>query len=157
MKKNISRILFVVLFTTALSTAQDINKNFTFTSEKPKPGDILAIQFNPSKTSLENKEVALTVYSVKNGILNAEEYSMNKEENLWQYKYQIPDTSQALGIKFLSVNKKISDHEEEKTIAIQLFDKSGKLLRGTKAACAYIVGYQGIVNEKADEKSAYKL
>jgi thiol-disulfide isomerase/thioredoxin len=157
MKRNISWILFVALFTTALSLAQDIYKTFTYTPEKPKPGDAITLQFAPDDTNLENKEASVIIYSVKNGILNAEEYLMKKEGNLWQYKYQIPDTSQALGIKFIAASSDFSDQVAQKTFPIQLFDKSGKLLKGTKAASAYIVGYQGVVNDKADLKSAYKL
>lgn len=155
MKRNITLILFVVLFTAALSLAQD--KNFIFIPEEPKPGNAISLQFAPDGTNLENKDASVIIYSVKNGILNAEEYLMKKEGNLWQYKYQIPDTSQALGIKFIFAGSDFSDQVTQKTFPIQLFDKSGKLLKGTKAASAYIVGYQGIVNEKADLKSAYKL
>lgn len=155
MKRNISPILFIVLFTAALSLAQ--NKNFRFIPEEPKPGDAITLQFVPDGTNLENKEVSVIIYSVKNGVLNAEEYPVKKEGNDWQYKYQIPDTSQALGIKFISAGSDFSDQVAQKTFPIQLFDKSGKLLKGTKAANAYIVGYQGIVNDKADLKSAYKL
>lgn len=157
MKRNISRILFVALFITSLNLAQDINKIFTYSPEKPKPGDILTLQFNPINTELNGKEIELIIYSVKNGILNAEEYPMKKEGNLLQYKYQIPDTTQALGIKFIAVGSNFSEQVAQKTFPMQLFDKSEKLLKGTKAASAYIVGYQGIVNEKADLKSAYKL
>ena len=147
--------MFVVLFTAALSLAQD--KNFIFIPEEPKPGNAITLQFAPDGTNLENKEASVIIYSVKNGILNAEEHLMKKEGNLWQYKYQIPDTSQALGIKFIFAGSDFSDQVAQKTFPIQLFDKSGKLLKGTKAASAYIVGYQGVVNDKADLKSAYKL
>ncbi len=155
MKRNISPILFVILFMATLSMAQD--KNFIFTPEKPKPGDVLTLQFDPISTELNGKEVALIIYSVKNSILNAEEYLTKREGNLWLYKYQIPDTSQALGIKFIAAGSNFTDQVAQKTFPIQLFDKSEKLLKGSKAASAYIVGYQGVVNDKADLKSAYKL
>ncbi|MEW6193843.1 MAG: TlpA disulfide reductase family protein [Bacteroidota bacterium] len=155
MKRNISLILFVIVFMATLSIAQD--KNFIFTPEKPKPGDVLTLQFDPISTELNGKEVALIIYSVKNSILNAEEYLTKREGNYWLYKYQIPDTSQALGIKFIAAGSNFSNQVAQKTFPIQLFDKSEKLLKGTKAASAYIVGYQGVVNDKADLKSAYKL
>ncbi|MDP3684091.1 MAG: TlpA disulfide reductase family protein [Ignavibacteria bacterium] len=152
MKRIISLIMFVVLFTAALSLAQD--KNFIYTPEKPKPGDMLTLQFS---TALENKDMSVIIYSVKNGVLNAEEFPVKKEINHWQYKYQIPDTSQALGIKLIVTDSEFGNQVKQKTFPIQLFDKSGKLLKGTNAASAYIVGYQGVVNDKADLKSAYGL
>jgi hypothetical protein len=155
MKNNIGWFLLMVLLKSTLNLAQEIDKSFTYSPEKPKPGDVLAIQSNPLKIS-ENKEVALVIYSVKNGILNAEEYPMKKIDVNWEAKYQIPDTSQALGIKFITIDSNFLDQAARKTFPIQLYGINQKLLKGTKAASAYIVGYQG-VNKKVDEKTVYKL
>lgn len=154
MKRIISWILICILFTATLSLAQDINKNFTYSPGKPKPGDMLTLQFS---TAIENKDMSVIIYSVRNGVLNAEEFPVKKVVDHWQYKYQIPDTSQALGIKLIVTDSEFGNQVKQKTFPIQLFDKNEKLLIGTKGASAYIVGYQGVVNDKADLKSAYKL
>jgi peroxiredoxin len=157
MKQIFAFILICVLCPVIIYSAADGNKTFKYSPEKPKPGETITIKFNASNTSLENKEVSYIMYSVKNGVINAEDYTMKKAGAEWEGTYQIPDSSQAIGIKFIDVSSPFGEQVAQTTYPIQLFGKNGKLLKGTKAAAAYITGYQGVVNAKANTAEAYKL
>lgn len=157
MKKITTFILMCLLCPIFVYCAAEENKSFNLTPDKPKQGETLKIKFNASKTGLENKEVSYIIYSVKNGIMNAEEYPMKKNGSEWEGTYKIPDSSQALGLKFIDASGSFSEQVARETFVVQLFGKNGKALKGTKAAAAYIVGYQGVVNSKANVQEAYKL
>jgi len=140
-----------------MSSAVNKDVPYKITPVNPKPGEKITIQFNPSNTGLENKEVSYIIYSVKNGLMNAEEYLMKKNSEGWEGTYQIPDSSQAIGLKFIGLKSKFSEQVMQTAYVIQLYGKDGKPLKGTKAAAAYIAGYQGVVNAKGNKEESYRL
>jgi len=134
--------------------AQNNDNNLSYTPNNPKNGQVLKINFNPKGTNLENKNLMFVVYSVKNGALNAEDYQFNKTDSGWEGEYSIPDSSKALGIKFITGN--FENDFPNKLYPVLLYGNDGKVLKGSKAACAYLAGYQGVIQKKADTKTAYK-
>lgn len=152
MKTKIFSVILIILITTPVFFAQQL---FSFFPAQPSYGDMLTINFNAEKTKLENeKNIDVIIYSIKKDKGVCREYPMTKSETGWSCKYQIPDSSWCLGIKF--TNGKIEVDNLGKIFPILLYDKNGMLLKGTRAACAYLC-LNGNVNVRVDGKYAYQL
>ncbi len=153
MKKYISYLITFILIGASFNLAQDSSTVFTFTPQKPKPGDQLTISFNPPKTSLKKeKNVDVIIYSVKESIIICEEYPMFLSETGWSYKYLIADTVWCLGIKFSSEKTVVDDNG--KNFAVLLYENDDNFLLGTKAAYAFLCN-AAAANVKTDTKFVY--
>ncbi|MGD8778082.1 MAG: redoxin domain-containing protein [Ignavibacteria bacterium] len=157
MNIKIGQMFFFIMLLFSFGCEQDGNDNFTFSPKQPKPGETITIKFRSYNTDLQNKEVSYIIFSVKNGILNAEEYPLQKKGSEWEGEYKIPDSSHALGLKFIDVHSSFREQVKQTTFPIQLYEQDAKPLKGTKAGLAFIVGYNGVINEKGDIKKTYKL
>jgi thiol-disulfide isomerase/thioredoxin len=155
--RNTFKILLQAFFILISSCIKQLEEPFLYEPSNPKPGDVLTIKYFYSNTITENKEAAIIVYTVYNGIINAEEYSMERSSTGWERHYHISDSTQALSFKFIIVGSEFSDQIKQKTYTVQLYGKDEKLLKGTRAASAFIIGHGSINNKKPDNKRAYKL
>ena len=152
---QIYKYLFYLLIITICMSLEISAQEFSYSPDKPQAGKELWIKFNDVNEKYNQEEVFLIVYSVKQGILNAEEYKMQKVNKTWECKYIIPDTSKALGIKISSGNFK--EDIENEIYTIVLYNEKGEVLKGSKAGTAYIISYGTPVNAKPDYDKAYNL
>jgi len=156
MKRYISILMGVLFLNITFVCAQQSNKILSYTPLKPFPGTELTVHFNSVGTILETaKNITAIIYSVKQDVINCEEYPMAKTEAGWMCRYNVPDTCWSLGVKFCSGDKQVDD--AGRNYAVFLYDKNEKLMAGTKASSAYLHEKRGKITAKPDPKLAYVL
>jgi peroxiredoxin len=109
--------------------------NFSFTPQKPKPGEAIVINYNPAGTELENSTaIKMVAYFYGKDLKTAEEYDLSKKQNSWTGKITTSDSTCGVVVLFYSGEEK--DNNQKNGYIINFFDKTGKTVPGSKAGLA---------------------
>ena len=155
MKKALS-ILLGTGFLCFSFCAKEPAGRFSFSPEKPSPGEELIIRYNPAGTKLEDAaEVFLMAYSYTKGYPDARDYPMTKEGKSWIASLSTDEKSRGIVIKF--VNNQDTDNNDNYGYIIPLFDKRGDQIPGGRAglAEALVTWGRALLNLESDPELAF--
>ncbi len=150
MKKSWSIFLLAGLLSFSLCAPKEPPARFSFSPEKPSPGDQITVQYNPAETVLEKAaEIYLVAYSYTHGTPEASDYPMSQKGKVWTASFSADEKSRGIIIKF-SYREKI-DNNEKNGYVIPLYDKEGNPVPGALAGLAeayaswgnYFAGLEG--------------
>ena len=136
--------------------AQETGGRFSFSPEKPSPGDEVTVRYNPAGTKLENApEVFLTAYSYFKGYPDARDYPMTKKGKSWTASLSTDEKSRGIIIKF--VHNEDTDNNDNYGYIIPLFDKQGDQIPGGLAGLAEALVSWGrsLLNLESDTELAF--
>ena len=135
MKKS---FLLGILFTALIVFScgqEEFKEKFSFSPEKPKPGDEITVKYNPSGTKLENAgQIELITYLYSNGLDDTRGVEMEKKGNGWIAKFKTDQSDYGVLIKFK--NDDVIDNNENKAYQIFLYQDDGSLIPGAIAGVA---------------------
>jgi peroxiredoxin/tetratricopeptide (TPR) repeat protein len=155
MRKALS-IFLVTGFLCFSFCAQEHSGRFSFSPEKPSPGDEVAVRYNPAGTKLENaSEVFLVAYSYTKGYPDVRDYSMIKKGKSWTASFSTDEKSRGIIIKF--VDNEDTDNNDNYGYIIPLFDKQGAQIPGGLAGLAEALASWGtaLLNLERDTELAF--
>ena len=136
--------------------AQEAGGIFSFSPEKPTPGDELFVRYNPAGTNLENAaEVFLVAYSYTKGYPDARDYPMIKKGKSWIASFSTDEKSRGIIIKF--VHNGDTDNNDNYGYIIPLFNKQGDQIPGGLAGLAEALVSWGraLLNLESDTEMAF--
>ncbi len=144
MNRLLSGALFLALSTLLLVSCsqQKMTGKFSFSPQKPNPGDEVTVTFNPDSTKLAKSDsVNMVAYLYSVNPDNAVDVKMYKEGNYWKGKFKTADTTRGVLIKFVDASTEGSDNEvfsnnDNKGFVIHLYDKNGNVAPGSMAGLA---------------------
>lgn len=135
MKKLFSVFLLASLFFFCFCAPKDTTGRFSYSPEKPVPGEQIAVQYNPAGTSLEKaEEIHLVAYSFTSGPPEAKDYVLNKRGKTWAASFSTDEKNRGIVIKF--TNGKEVDNNQKNGYVIPLYSKKGNLTPGGLAGLA---------------------
>ena len=158
---NIKSIIAIVLvFVLFMACGSKKNEpQFGFAPEKPKPGELITIRYNPDSTILKDSKVIKGfVYFYDKDLIKTEEAVLKNEDGIFKATIKIPDTAKGLVVKFTDEEGIISDNNNNKGYFVKLYDNNGKLLAGTDAGLAYCYANWGYnLDIETDRELAFSL
>lgn len=145
MKKNlgIGFALAIFVFLTSLCTKEEISlKPFSFSPEKPVPGDTVTVTYTPVKDAFKStSQLYMLAYSVKTGWPKVIEVSLEKKKGGWAGTFTPEEESRCIIVKFKAGEE--IDNNDNQGFLIPLFTKEGGLMPGGKAGMAEAYSYWG--------------
>jgi len=149
-------LIFLFLFNTII-TCSGSNERFSYLPEKPMPGSEITITYKAAGSEFaEVKDIKVLVYEYGINLNSTNEYVLQEKAGIWQTKFKVADTTKGLILQFAAGDKK--DNNDKKGYIIQLYDKNGNFVPGTKAGLAYIIIYGGdVTGIDIDKGEALKL
>lgn len=138
MKKCIpflSMSLLLLFFLSSCSKENKKNTNFSYEPEKPKPGDEVAVIYNPDSTGLKSASaIDMMVYIYSKDLDQTQQVEMTKTGNGWTGKFKSPNSSKGVLIKFK--NDDDIDNNKKLGFMIHMYDPEGNVLPGSYAGYA---------------------
>ncbi|PKL84140.1 MAG: hypothetical protein CVV24_01270 [Ignavibacteriae bacterium HGW-Ignavibacteriae-3] len=156
MKKITSSAMLILLFV-FLSGVSAQSKNFSFTPEKPKPGEKITITYNPAGSKIEKAEkISVLVHAYGKTIYYTDEYDLNKEGSNWIGSFDTADTLAGVVLRFTDGTE--HDNNGSKCFPIQLYGNDGKLVKYASSGLATgYISWFGAFRIDPDPETAFKL
>ena len=129
----------------------------SYMPEKPMPGSEITITYKSAGSEFAKaKDIKVFVYEYGIKLNSTNEYFLQEKAGIWQTKFKIADTTKGIILQFAAGDKK--DNNDKKGYIIQLYDKNGNFIPGTKAGLAYSIIYLGdVTGIDIDKAEALKL
>jgi len=160
MKKTlILAVTFSVLFSSFCAQQESkVSYKFLISPEKPAPGDIITVLYNPQGTELTASDnISMVSYFYSKGLPEAKETVMRRRNGGWNASLSIPEEGYGVLIKFQDDD--VIDNNEKKGYIIHLYDEGGEPVPGTYAGLAE--SYAGwspyFLEIETSEKEIYDL
>lgn len=135
MKKTYLIFLLTGLLGLSFCAPKEPTARFSFSPEKPSPGDQITVQYFPSGTNLEKaEEIYLVAYSYTHGTPEAKDYAMSQKGKIWTASFSADEKTWGIIIKF--AHKEKVDNNEKNGYVIPLFDNEGHMIPGGLAGLA---------------------
>ncbi len=154
MKRTLLIFLFVGLLLLNFCLKKEPSKRFSYSPEKPSPGDEMTVRYNPAGTDLEEApEIYLIAYSYTKGFPEAKEISMKKKGGIWIASFVPDEKTRGVIIKF--IHDESVDNNEKKGYIITLYGEDRKQVPGGVAGLAGAhSSWGGIVDMERDRDLA---
>lgn len=136
-------VLTILVFLTSLCTKQETPlKPFSFSPEKPVPGDAVIVTYTPVKDTFKSaSRVDVLAYSVKTGWPKVTAVALEKKEASWTGTFIPEEESRCVIVKFKAGEE--IDNNDNQGFLIPLYTKAGELMPGGKAGMAEAYSYWG--------------
>lgn len=120
--------VYIALFLLQSIMAQ----TFTIDPDKPLPGEIIKITFDPTGTVLANADkIELQVYTYNKDLTDKKSDLLKKEGKKWTGSFTAGGND--LGAVIIFKSGEIFENNKQKGYVVHLYDKSGKILPGSLA------------------------
>ncbi|MGD8535260.1 MAG: redoxin domain-containing protein [Candidatus Aminicenantes bacterium] len=135
MRKTFLIILCAGLLCLSFCAQKEPPGRFSYSPEKPIPGEEITVQYHPEGTSLEKaEEIYLVAYSYTKGSPEAKDVLMTKKGKTWTATFSSDEKSRGILIKF--VHEEDVDNNEKNGYVIPLYDNTGNPVPGGLAGLA---------------------
>ncbi|MGP8329947.1 MAG: redoxin domain-containing protein [Methanosarcinaceae archaeon] len=134
--KKVTLLLIIGLYL-FFGCSGEMSQRLVFTPEKPGIGQTITVQYNPKGTALEKSQnIQMEIYEFSNKPAKASGVSLAKSGDSWQGSFTLDSATVLVILQFESAG--VLDNNKQEGYQIQLNDKAGKPLRGSRAALAGI-------------------
>jgi len=156
--KQICTIFLLVITFIACNVKKD-EPQFAYAPNKPKPGELITIRFNPDSTKLkESKVIKGFVYFYDNDLIKTEESTLKNEDGIFKATFKIPDNAKGLVVKFTDEEGLVTVNNNNKGYAVKLYDKNDKIIAGANSGLAYCYANWGYyLDMETDRELAFSL
>ena len=135
MRKTFFIVLCAGLLCFSFCARKEPPGRFSYSPERPFPGEEITVQYYPEGTNLEKaEEIYLVSYSYTKGTPEAKDFLMTKKGNTWTATFSSDEKSRGILIKFVYGEE--VDNNEKNGYAIPLYDKNGNPAPGGLAGLA---------------------
>ncbi len=139
MKKTLLFILagFVIcLFITscAQETGEEAAEKFSFSPEKPSPGESVTVTYQPEMEAGEVSDVTMQAYLYSKDWPEVKEVPLQKSEKNWEGQVASDPETRGILIKF--TDEETVDNDEGRGYWIPFYDESGDMVAGALAGLA---------------------
>ncbi len=157
LKSLLSFILLSIVFIAC--SGNKPKEKFSFAPEKPKPGELVTVRFNPAGTKLDSlQNIKVFVYFYGKELLKTEEQELKNEDGIWKATFKTDTLTKGLVFKFTDEKEKIIDNNENKGYYIKLCDNNGNPVPGATAGLAMCFADWGYYADmETDRELAYSL
>lgn len=155
LQKRKSITLFIILLFTSTIFAAD---NFSFSPEKPQPGEEITVTFDASDTDLfDVNEITLYIYFFADDLQSTQSVEMKKEDSRWKASFKTDENNLGASLKF--VNGETFVNNKGKGFFIHLYNSKGEVLPGSKAGMANALNNWGVyyLDLERDMERAFNL
>lgn len=135
MKKTLFILFFACLLFLNFCVKKEPGERFSYSPEKPAPGDEITVRYNPKGTDLEEaSEISLIAYLYTKGFPEAREVILRKKGKTWTASFATEETTRGVLAKFK--DEENTDNNDKKGFLITLYGKDGNPTPGGSAGLA---------------------
>lgn len=156
MKRTLIIALLTVVLGSSFCIQKEPSRRFSYSPEKPSPGDEITVRYSPQGTNLEKAdEVYLVAYSYTHGTPDAYDCTMTRTGDTWIASLTADEKSRGMIIKF--VHEEDVDSNDKKGYVIPLYSPDGNPAPGGLAGLAEAYASWGryFAGLETDQKLAY--
>ncbi|MFH0735460.1 MAG: TlpA disulfide reductase family protein [bacterium] len=159
---KVVKLLFSFVFFSFIVVACSGNipkEKFSFAPEKPQPGELVTVRFNPDSTKLADlQNIKVFAYFYGKELLKTEEMELKNEDGIWKATFKTDTLTKGLVFKFTDEKEKIIDNNQNKGYFVKLYDKNGNVVPGATAGLAMCFADWGYYADlETDRELAYSL